>query len=215
MKNNWTTTAINYLVGTFLAFQCYTSFSAVDLTSIHSQNSIRLETETRIAGEMRDPFLPVKAVSLSAPLATVNEPEGSVLSGYQVLILQAAREHELDPALIQAVIMVESDCNPNAVSKHGARGLMQLMPGTARELGVTDSFDPAQNINGGTRYLRKLLDRFDNDVRLALAAYNAGSRYVRKYNGVPPFSATRAYVEKVIEYQSTFRQQGWGDDRPS
>lgn len=123
------------------------------------------------------------------------------------LILQAAEEHNIEPALIRAVILAESNYNPKAVSKRGARGLMQLMPRTAASLGVVDTFDPADNINGGVKYLRQLLDRFDNDVRLALAAYNAGSRHVRNYNGVPPFRATRLYIKKVFKYQSIFQEE--------
>ncbi len=123
------------------------------------------------------------------------------------LILQAADEHDIEPALIRAVILAESNYNPKAVSKRGARGLMQLMPSTAAALGVVDLFDPADNINGGVKYLRQLLDRFDNDVRLALAAYNAGSRHVRNYNGVPPFRSTRLYIKKVFKYQTIFQEE--------
>ncbi|MBW2634401.1 MAG: lytic transglycosylase domain-containing protein, partial [Deltaproteobacteria bacterium] len=112
------------------------------------------------------------------------------------MINRAAATHEVDPALIKAIIMAESRYNPRAVSKRGARGLMQLMPVTAKSLGVIDSFDPEDNINGGVMYFRRLLDRFDGDVTLALAAYNAGSRYVRKYGGVPPFRQTRTYIHK-------------------
>lgn len=123
------------------------------------------------------------------------------------LILQAADTHNIEPALIKAVILAESNYNPKAVSKRGARGLMQLMPRTAAALGVEDLFDPAENINGGVKYLRQLLDRFDNDVRLALAAYNAGSRHVRNYNGVPPFNATRLYIKKVFKYKDIFQEE--------
>lgn len=123
------------------------------------------------------------------------------------LILQAANDHDIEPALIRAVILAESNYNPKAVSKRGARGLMQLMPRTAAALGVVDLFDPADNINGGVKYLRQLLDRFDNDTRLALAAYNAGSRHVRNYNGVPPFRATRLYIKKVFKYQTLFQAE--------
>ncbi len=138
---------------------------------------------------------------------TAPKRERPPLPPYHQMILRAASRHALEPALIRAVIMAESSYNPRAVSNRGAKGLMQLMPATAAELGVVDSFDPEQNINGGAKYLRKLMDRFDNDVRLALAAYNAGSRYVRKYNGVPPFQATRHYINKVIKYKTLYQQQ--------
>jgi hypothetical protein len=123
------------------------------------------------------------------------------------IILEAAVKYQVDPALIKAVIMAESSYNPKAVSPRGARGLMQLMPRTAESLGVKDIFDPFHNINGGVKYLRRLLDRFKGDVELALAAYNAGSRYVRKYKGVPPFKATRLYIKKVIKYLDIYRKE--------
>jgi len=94
-----------------------------------------------------------------------------------------------------------------ALSKRGAKGLMQLMPVTAKSLGVEDSFDPEDNINGGVMYFKKLLDRFEGDVELALAAYNAGSRYVRKYGGVPPFRQTQTYIQKVFKYHRHYKQE--------
>ena len=120
-------------------------------------------------------------------------------------ILQAAKTYQVDPALIKAIIMAESNYNPLAVSNRGAQGLMQLMPTTAKWLGVEDSFDPALNINGGVRYFRYLLDRFKGDVQLALAAYNAGILHVLKYDGIPPFDATRNYIKKVLEYHQRFQ----------
>jgi hypothetical protein len=128
-------------------------------------------------------------------------------SPYDRHIIKASRMYKVEIALIKAVIMAESGYNPNAVSHKGAQGLMQLMPGTAKWLGVHDAFDPALNIDGGVRYLRRLLDRFDGDVQLALAAYNAGSRYVRKYGGVPPFKATRSYIKKVMKYRKRYRKK--------
>jgi len=125
----------------------------------------------------------------------------------QPIILQAADRYQVDPALIKAIIMAESSYNPRAISRRGARGLMQLMPKTAEALGVGDSFDPEHNINAGVRYFRKLLNRFDGDIKLALAAYNAGSRKVRKYQGVPPFKATHSYIRKVFEYHQYYRDE--------
>jgi len=126
---------------------------------------------------------------------------------FQDHIMQAAQTYQVDAALIRAIIMAESSYNPKAVSHRGAQGLMQLMPTTARWLGVEDSFDPALNIDGGVRYFKRLLDRFDGNIQLALAAYNAGSRYVRKYGGVPPFRATRNYIKKVLNYHRLFQGQ--------
>ena len=136
----------------------------------------------------------------------LNENEDIPLPPYHEQVIEAAQTYEVDPALIHAIIQAESNYNPAAVSRRGAQGLMQLMPTTARSLGVTDSFDPALNIDGGVRYFKKLLDRFDGDEKLALAAYNAGSRYVRKYNGIPPFPATRIYIKKVLAYRDRFEQ---------
>ena len=123
------------------------------------------------------------------------------------IISQAAALYQVDPALIKAIILAESGYNPRAISRSGARGLMQLMPRTARALGVRNSFNPEHNIDGGVKYFKQLLNRFNQDVELALAAYNAGSRNVLKYNGIPPFKATRIYIKKVIEYQDYFKNR--------
>jgi hypothetical protein len=115
------------------------------------------------------------------------------------MAIAAARRHSLDPDLVQAVVAVESGFRPDAVSPKGAQGLMQLMPYTARALGVKDSFDPAANLDGGTRYLRALIKRYGGDVTRALAAYNAGEGAVARHGGVPPYPETLAYVRKVLE----------------
>jgi soluble lytic murein transglycosylase-like protein len=115
-------------------------------------------------------------------------------------IMYASWEYDVDPALVSAVMKAESSFNPTVVSHKGAQGLMQLMPATARRFGVSDAFDPVQNIRGGVRYLRVLLDMFEEDAELALAAYNAGEGNVRKYGGVPPFRETRNYVRKISGY---------------
>lgn len=118
-------------------------------------------------------------------------------SEFDAMIDNHARAQGLSPVLVRAVIEAESAFNPRAVSRVGAMGLMQLMPGTAKDLGVVDPFDPGENIRGGTTYLRSLLDRFDDDVRLALAAYNAGPGAVERYDNVPPYRETRNYVAKI------------------
>ncbi len=118
---------------------------------------------------------------------------------YDPLIGQAAQAHRLPPALVKAVIAAESDFDPEAVSRAGAQGLMQLMPTTAAVLGVADPLEPTQNVHGGVSYLRSLLDRY-GDLTRALAAYNAGPEAVDHYGGVPPYRETRAYVDRVLTY---------------
>lgn len=127
-------------------------------------------------------------------------------STYNELIHANARRYGLSPGLLHAVIRAESAYNPSAVSRAGAQGLMQLMPGTAARYGVRDSFDPVQNIRGGAAYLRDLLDMFDQDVKLALAGYNAGEGAVLKHGRkIPPYTETQNYVRKVLQYYSAER----------
>ena len=125
---------------------------------------------------------------------------------FDPIIRRVAKNYDVDPALVRAIIMAESSYNPRAVSKKGARGLMQLMPKTAEYLGVEDSFNPEHNIDAGVRYFKKLLGQFNGDVKLALAAYNAGSRRVREYKGIPPFKATQHYVKKVFKYHQHYKK---------
>ncbi|MBW2563314.1 MAG: lytic transglycosylase domain-containing protein [Deltaproteobacteria bacterium] len=126
---------------------------------------------------------------------------------FQPIVLKAANRHKVDPAMVMAIIMAESSYNPKAISKKGAKGLMQLMPTTARSLGVKDIFNPEHNIDAGVRYFKKLLNQFDGDVELALAAYNAGSRKVKEHRGIPPFKATKYYIKKVIKYYRHYKTQ--------
>ena len=120
---------------------------------------------------------------------------------YDAVIQAAARVYNVDPALVRAVVKAESNFTPTAVSKAGAKGLMQLMPGTASAYGVTDPFDPVQNVFAGTAFLGSLLRRYGGDVTRALAAYNAGPRAVDTYHGVPPYRETQKYVGEVLSYQ--------------
>jgi soluble lytic murein transglycosylase-like protein len=129
------------------------------------------------------------------PCSVAAPPRGP----YEDLIIEAAQTYGLDPRLIRTVVQVESAFNPRAVSRGGAKGLMQLRPILARELGVHNPFDPRQNIMGGARYLRRLLDMHEGDIRLALASYNAGPRNVTRYGGVPPFQETQKYVKRIID----------------
>jgi soluble lytic murein transglycosylase-like protein len=122
-------------------------------------------------------------------------------SMFSPIIIEAADKHDIDPALIKAIIMAESGYDPMATSKRGAVGLMQLMPHTSTALGTDeDMYNPVYNINAGAEHLKGLLDQFGGDLELTLAAYNAGSSKVLKYQGVPPYKATRYYVKKVFEY---------------
>jgi hypothetical protein len=119
------------------------------------------------------------------------------LTAYDAEIVASATRWNVDPALVRAIIHAESAFNPEAMSRKGAQGLMQLMPGTADMLGVTDPFDAVQNIEGGTQYLAGLLTRYNGDVQMAAAAYNAGEGAVKRYGGVPPYEETKVYVQRV------------------
>jgi soluble lytic murein transglycosylase-like protein len=129
---------------------------------------------------------PAPAKATPEPSVTVNE-----------LVANIARQHDVEPSLVDSVIRVESNYNPNAVSPKGAMGLMQLIPSTARRFGVNDTFHPQQNIEGGVRYLKYLMQLYNGDERLALAAYNAGEGAVAKYKGIPPYPETQNYVYQV------------------
>ncbi|HEU19952.1 MAG TPA: lytic transglycosylase [Deltaproteobacteria bacterium] len=121
-------------------------------------------------------------------------------------IQEASRRYGIDSHLITAIMKVESDFNPRAVSKRGAKGLMQIMPENFEALNIQDPFNPRENIMGGTRYLRELLNRFNGEVELALAAYNAGPTPVSRINGIPPFRETEEYVKKVLNYYHRLKQ---------
>jgi hypothetical protein len=125
---------------------------------------------------------------------------------YDLIIHEAAGRHDVDSDLIRAIIMVESQFNPSARSKRGAKGLMQLMPVTAGGLNVVDLLNPHENVHAGARYIKTLLDRFDGDVKLALAAYNAGPQSVIRYDGVPPYKETRLFITKVFDYYAAFKE---------
>lgn len=131
-----------------------------------------------------------------------------LVHAYKDIIRHYANSYRLEEALVKAVIKAESNYNPQAVSRKGARGLMQLIPETARQMRVNDPFDPMQNIRGGSNYLRLMLDQFNGNVDLALAAYNAGPGAVQRYGGIPPYEETRTYVKRVRRYLDLYRQAG-------
>ena len=154
--------------------------------------SLEIPADAVVRVEPEDTFLPIKVKLLDVPFAN--------------FISESARAHGVAPELSASVIAVESNFNPNAVSWRSARGLMQLLPETAVRFGVTKVFDPQQNIDAGTRYLKDLLVRYKGDLALTLAAYNAGPDHVGKYRGVPPYRETRDYVRRVTEkFQKTYR----------
>ena len=151
-----------------------------------------------ITGFQKDLTLPIPATrTTSAPVSASASPSHPAVPLDQV-VNSASAVYHLDPDLVNSVIHAESGFNSHAVSPKGARGLMQLMPSTASELGVKDAFDSEDNVGGGSRYLRELLERYDFDLVKALAAYNAGPQRVDRYNGVPPFYETRAYVARIV-----------------
>lgn len=130
---------------------------------------------------------------------------GTNISQYDELIMKASGKYNVEPALVKAIIKAESNFNHRAVSRKGAKGLMQLMPATASSLQVRDSFHPENNIEGGVKYVRYLLNFFNGNLPLALAAYNAGENAVLKYGGIPPYRETQTYVRTVLSYVDRFK----------
>ncbi len=165
-----------------------------------------------ITGYEKDLTLPVpvaastsSASQASGPFGPVNAESAKSASPFALneVVNTASAAYHLDPDLVNSVIHAESGFNAHAVSPKGARGLMQLMPATANQLGVNDAFDPQANVTGGSRYLRELLERYNFDLVKALAAYNAGPERVEQYRGVPPFRETRAYVARIVHEYNT------------
>lgn len=200
---------LSLMVATSLAAGDHSRFTASSVANVKLKKAGRVVVSNdhrsinayHFHGNVREALVSLRSTRVAArPFGSVVfQSDASVKApdAFAPVIAEAARTHGVDPRLVAAVVHRESAWNPNARSQVGAAGLMQLMPATARFLGVRNIFDPRENIFGGTRYLRKLLDTFDGDLDLALAAYNAGPGAVAKYRGVPPYRETRAYVAAV------------------
>ncbi|MBU1101656.1 MAG: transglycosylase SLT domain-containing protein [Bacteroidetes bacterium] len=144
--------------------------------------------------------LRLKNIGDQLPFLTPSEMSEKRVENFDAIIDEASKKYGVDTQLIKSVILTESAGNAKAVSSAKAKGLMQLMDGTAKDMGVKNSFDPKQNIMGGTKYLSKLIKKYDGDLKLSLAAYNAGPGAVDKHNGIPPFNETKTYVTRVLGY---------------
>lgn len=189
-------------------------FSNVSVERGRKYKKVRTEPKKEQAGG--------KKRGSAGPTARASSPEaGKVPQSYIDIIHTACDRHGVDPALVHAIVKVESDFNPYAMSRKGAMGLMQLMPQTAFDMKVRDTFNPGENIDGGVKYLRYLIDRYDGNLSLALAAYNSGETAVNKWGTIPPFPETKNYVQRVLKlYNGTGSSLtpaytiyvGYGDD---
>ena len=183
--------------------------ASAELYIYQGPNGERMISDRPVAGytllTRRDTFNNVGHILADRPLDEGGPAE------YKVHITAASKKYMVDPALIEAIIQVESSFRHDAVSSSGATGLMQLMPGTASDLDVTDRYSPRQNIHGGVRYLSELMKRFNNDLFMVIAAYNAGPNAVDRHNGIPPGRAeTERYVKKVMAAYHNFRMIRYG-----
>lgn len=207
------------LYQTLMAMQAMKSLQTYRNTPLKPQtafSSLLQETlqqrtkETTVASRMQQPLHLDNQASSFAKISPKAEnisssetPADKHTPPFSTVIQNVGDKYGVDPAFIRAVIQHESGFNANSKSEAGALGLMQLMPGTAKALNITDPLDPKQNIEGGTRYLKQMLDRYNQDKSLALAAYNAGPGNVDQYSGIPPFAETQNYVENVLHTYNT------------
>lgn len=184
------------------ATRLYLSDSGSGYIEIPTDQIERFEQDTAPppGASSAGPKAETKKTAVMAPTRTIPPAQAAAMTRAELneMVAGAGERHQIDPDFINSVIRAESGFHSNAVSKKGAQGLMQLMPGTASQLGVANSFDPNSNVEGGTKYLRELLERYNFDPVKALAAYNAGSKRVDKYHGVPPYYETQAYIARII-----------------
>ena len=200
-KNSATATLALWLISAVVVFNIYFT-----QTPVAQKETLHVDIKPVVEKSLIPSLFPADLIAFD-PIELLQDDDCNTERLLQPVILEASELYKVDHAMIRAIIMAESSYNLMAISNKVAEGMMQLMPNTARELGVTDSFNPTQNIHAGARYFKKLLKRFKGNVRLALAAYNAGSQNVVEYNGIPPFKATHSYIEKVLYYQRYYKKQ--------
>jgi hypothetical protein len=188
----------------------------VHFTNVSGGGKKHRKVRSEPPAAVRPADMPRKGSSSNSSLSSSNMP-----SAYLDIINSACQRHGVDPSLVHAMIKVESDFNPYAMSRKGAMGLMQLMPQTALEMNVRDSFNPADNIDGGVKYMRYLMDRYEGNLSLALAAYNSGETAVKRWGSIPPFKETQNYVKRILKIYNGGGKEpvtrytiymGYGDD---
>ncbi len=187
-----------------LAKNASLGISDLILRELNQNQSSQLPSLSPLESLSVQPWMANPHVMRNSPSVEVGGSIQQRVMQWKNIIDKAAAKYDLDSSLISAVIAQESAGNPNAVSSAGAKGLMQLIDSTAKDMGVNQVFNPYQNIYGGSRYLRMMLDRFDGNERLALAAYNAGPSAVERYNDIPPYKETQKYVPRVLNYREKF-----------
>ena len=200
-KNSSTATLALWLISAVVIFNIYFA-----QTTTAQKETLQAKIKPVVETSLIPSLFPANLIAFD-PVEVLMVDDYNTERLLQPVILEASERYQVDHAIIRAIIRAESSYNIMAISNKGAEGLMQLMPKTAKELGVTDSFNPTQNIHAGVRYFKQLLERFKGNVRLALAAYNAGSQNVREYNGIPPFKATHSYIKKVLYFQRYYKKQ--------
>lgn len=184
--------------GSFFSSQIQSILAQLMMTVVNNPSKTTGATPKAVWIQAGDKYEETATGSSAQGMSIGTGASGS--SRFADIIEKAAEKYDVDAKLIVSVIKAESNFNPNAVSSCGAAGLMQLMPATAAGLGVQDSFDPEQNIMGGVKLLHRLLTKYDGNVQLALAAYNAGPGAVDRYGGIPPYTETQTYVQRIMQY---------------